>query len=115
MLTSLVKLVTYLSILISGKEYNNLIDVFFALKRRSVDGALIDAYTVGSRQDLFSDPAMIASKIINHQSSYGVVLAGDAQRLQRCFRNFLKEERAKVFHAITSNILPLQASIWYNC
>ncbi|KAK3717533.1 hypothetical protein QZH41_013793, partial [Actinostola sp. cb2023] len=88
--------------------YEDLIDVYKALKRRNVDGVLIDAYSVGSRNDLFGDPEFRITKIISHSSSYGVVLAGKAKTLQICYRTFLKEERALVFAAITSNIHPLK-------
>ena len=70
-------------------------------------GALVDVYTVGSRQELFSDPSFRVNKIISVSSEYGVVMAGDAIKLQKCFRDFLKEERVAVYNHITSNVRPL--------
>jgi len=69
-----------------------------------VDGALIDSYTVGSRMDLFRGGSLRMSKMIDYPSAYGVVMSGYARKLQKCFRQFLKEERASVFEIITNNV-----------
>ena len=69
-----------------------------------MDGALIDSYTVGSRMELFKDGGFRMSKMIDYPSAYGVVMAGYARKLQKCFREFLKEERASVFEIITDNV-----------
>lgn len=89
-------------------KYDNLRDVYTALKRRRVDGALVDSYSAGSRKDLFGDKELRITKLIRHSSVYGVVLAGNAKRLQSCYRAFLKEERVRVFDVITNNIEPVQ-------
>lgn len=78
--------------------------MYRALKQRKVDGVLIDAYTAGSRKDLFGDKELRITKIISHSASYGVVLSGDAKRLQTCYRSYLKEERVRVFGVITKYI-----------
>ena len=44
------------------------------------------------------------TKIISYSSAYGVVVAGQARKLQKCFREFLREERVSVFQIITDNI-----------
>lgn len=44
------------------------------------------------------------SKMIDYPSAYGVVMSGYARKLQICFREFLKEERASVFEIITNNV-----------
>ncbi|XP_022795633.1 uncharacterized protein LOC111334203 [Stylophora pistillata] len=79
-------------------------DLYQSLKDRRVDGALIDSYTLGSRKELFSDGVLRMTKIISFSSAYGVVMAGYARKLQKCFRDFLKEERASVFQIITNNV-----------
>lgn len=85
-------------------------DVYWALKNRKVKGALIDSYTVGSHQELFSDPSFRVNKIIPVRTEYGVVMAGDAIKLQKCFRNFLNEERVAVSNTIQNNVRPLTVS-----
>ena len=79
-------------------------DLYKSLKDRHVEGALIDSYTVGSRKELFSDGILRVTKMIDYSSAYGVVMAGYARKLQKCFREFLKEEKASVFEIITKNV-----------
>lgn len=86
------------------RKYTTLMDLYRSLKDRHVEGALIDSYTVGSRMELFSDGAVRANKMIDYSLSYGVVMAGYASKLQKCFREFLKEEKAAVFEIIKSNV-----------
>ena len=86
------------------RSYTTLEDLYQSLNDRHVDGALIDSYTVGSRKELFSDGVLRMSKMISYPSAYGVVMAGYARKLQKCFREFLKEERASVFQIITNNV-----------
>ena len=78
--------------------------MYDSLSKRLVDGALVDVYTVGSRKELFSDGVLRMGKIIEYPSAYGVVMSGYARRLQKCFREFLKEEKATVFEVITKNV-----------
>ena len=94
----------------SDAAYDDLRDVYKGLKHRSVDGILVDAYSVGSRQDLFGDPELRVTKIISQSSAYGLVLAGKAQTLQKCYRKFLRDERARVFAAIENNIKPVKVT-----
>ena len=75
-----------------------------------MDGILIDSYTVGSRKDLFSDGLSRVSKMIDYSSAYGIVMAGYAKKLQKCFQGFLKEEKAVVFEIITSNVQGITVS-----
>jgi len=86
------------------RRYITLMDLYKSLKDRHVEGALIDSYTVGSRKELFSDGILRVTKMIDYSSAYGVVMAGYARKLQKCFREFLKEEQASVFEIITKNV-----------
>ena len=54
--------------------------------------------------DLFRGGSLRMSKMIDYPSAYGVVMSGYARKLQKCFREFLKEERASVFKIITNNV-----------
>ena len=54
--------------------------------------------------ELFSDGVLRVNKMIDYSSAYGVVMAGYARKLQKCFRGFLKEEKASVFEIITKNV-----------
>ena len=85
-------------------------DLYQSIKDRHVDGALIDSYIVGSQISLFSDGTR-ASKMIDYSSAYGVVMAGYAVKLQKCFREFVKAEKATVFKIITDNVQGISVSV----
>ena len=74
----------------------NVEDLVSALKNQKVDGLVVDTYVAGARKELFSEYFRVR-KIFDHKSAYGMVLAGDAMKLQTCFTKFLKENRAMVF------------------
>ncbi|RMX44219.1 hypothetical protein pdam_00005270 [Pocillopora damicornis] len=84
------------------REYKNLDDLHEALRSREVEGALVDALVAGSRGDLFNSSELRIYKTLHHSSVYGVVLAGHAKKLQKCFSNFLKENSAEVSAHVAS-------------
>ena len=86
----------------TDREYKNLDDLHEALRSREVEGALVDALVAGSRGDLFNSSELRIYKTLHHSSVYGVVLAGHAKKLQKCFSNFLKENSAEVFAHVAS-------------
>lgn len=86
----------------TDREYKNLDDLHEALRSREVEGALVDALVAGSRGDLFNSSELRIYKTLHHSSVYGVVLAGHAKKLQKCFSNFLKENSAEVSAHVAS-------------
>lgn len=76
--------------------------MYEALQNREVDGALVDALVAGSRGDLFSSSDLRILKTLHHSSVYGVVLAGDARKLQNCFSDFTKENSAEISAHVAS-------------
>jgi hypothetical protein len=84
--------------------YNNLYDIYNALTNGHVKGALVDAYVLGSRKDLFDNTRVRISKIYDYSSAYGVVLAGEAKKLQKCFREYVSENRKDIFQIIEGNV-----------
>ena len=42
--------------------------------------------------------------MIDYSSAYGVVMTGFSVKLQKCFREFVKAEKASVFEIITKNV-----------
>ncbi|XP_048579836.1 uncharacterized protein LOC116619170 isoform X2 [Nematostella vectensis] len=94
----------------NGKPYANLEDVYDALVSREVKGVLIDAYTVGSRKKLFDRRDLRINKLMDYKSAYGVVLGGEARKLQQCFQTYLGEQRSEVSGIIESNIQTIEVS-----
>lgn len=94
----------------SEHPYNNLYDIYNALNERYVKGALVDAYTLGSRKDLFDKIGVRISKIYDYSSAYGVILAGEAKKLQKCFRGYVSENRKDIFKIIEDHVHRIEVS-----
>ncbi|XP_028409018.1 uncharacterized protein LOC114531606 [Dendronephthya gigantea] len=84
--------------------YNNLYDIYNALSKGYVKGALIDAYVLGSQKDLFKNIGVRIKKIYDYSSAYGVVLGGEAKKLHKCFRGYVSENRKEIFRIIEGNV-----------
>ena len=60
------------------------------MMRKEVKGALVDVLEAANRKDLF-DESFRVSKVLLSSTVYGIVLGGDARKLQKCFQTFIKE------------------------
>lgn len=85
--------------------------MYTALNKRKVKGALIDAYALGSQKKLFNNDQLRLSRMLDHQSSYGVVMAGEARKLEICFREYLKYEKVSVYEIISNNVESVEVSL----
>ena len=85
-------------------SYENLGEVYNALVSRQVKGVLVDTFSVGARKDLFDDEKIRISKILDYSYAFGVVLAGEATKLQPCLKRYVTYERARIFDIVNSNI-----------
>ncbi|XP_068752748.1 uncharacterized protein [Montipora capricornis] len=89
-----------------GKEYHSLDEVTEALLKREVQGILVDAYSAGLRNDLFSKFEVI--EIVDYKTAYGIVLSPRSTSLRKCFhRSALsfkptEDENLLYFHEIPS-------------
>lgn len=82
-----------------------------ALLNREVEGILVDAYSAGLRNDLFSRPEFEVSEIVDYKTAYGIVLSPNAKRLRKCFHRYLTAQRAELFEMIKDKIRPIQVYI----
>ena len=94
---------SYCSIL-TGKEYTNLQEVYNALTNREVKGMLIDAFTVGSKKHLFNRRDLRISKLLDYKAAYGVVLGGEAKKLQKCLQKYVSEQRSEISKIVEKNV-----------
>lgn len=92
-----------------------------ALQTRKVDGLIVDTYVAGARKELFSELFRVR-KVFDHMSAYGIALAGDAIKLQRCFSKYIRANQASIYHEIDKVVepievsgLPLALNSWWNC
>lgn len=81
-----------------------------ALLNREVKGILVDAYSAGLRNDLFSRPEFQV-KIVDYKTAYGIVLSPNAMPLRKCFNSYLTAQRAELFEMIKNKIRPIQVYI----
>ncbi|XP_068752557.1 protein sidekick-1-like isoform X3 [Montipora capricornis] len=91
-----------------GKEYHSLEEVTEALLKREVQGILVDAYSAGLRNDLFSK--FEVSEIVDYKTAYGIVLSPRSTSLRKCFHRHLQSHRAELFKMIKSKVRPIQTS-----
>ncbi|XP_074627585.1 protein sidekick-like isoform X3 [Acropora palmata] len=94
----------------SGKEYHSMEEITQALFNREVKGILVDAYSAGLRNDLFSRPEFRVNEIVDYKTAYGIVLSPNARPLRKCFQSYLTAQRAELFDMIKDKIRPIQTS-----
>ncbi|XP_044183373.1 uncharacterized protein LOC114961704 isoform X1 [Acropora millepora] len=94
----------------SGKEYHSMEEITQALLNREVKGILVDAYSAGLRNDLFSRPEFQVNEIVDYKTAYGIVLSPNAMPLRKCFQRYLTSHRAELFDMIKDKIRPIQTS-----
>lgn len=91
-----------------GKEYTNLQEVYEALTSREVKGMLIDAYTVGSKKHLFNRRDLRISKLLDYSAAYGVVLGGEAKKIQKCLQKYVSEQRSEISKIVKNNVQAIE-------
>jgi len=86
------------------KQYHNLEGVLDALRRREVDGALVDTYVAESETSLFQDKSIRVIKKIERTFGYGIALEGDAVRLEDDIRDYVMVNERKILNTIGENV-----------
>ncbi|XP_031573116.1 uncharacterized protein LOC116307107 isoform X2 [Actinia tenebrosa] len=89
-------------------KYYTLDAVMEALNAREVRGILVDTYAAGSRPDLFNEPSLRVAKVLDYKMAYGLVTAGHAIKLRRCFLDFLNVNKADIYYSIVNNVRQVQ-------
>jgi len=88
----------------NAKEYTNLQEVYDALTNREVKGMLIDAFTVGSKKELFNRRDLRISQLLDYSAAYGAALGGEAKKLQKCFQKYVSEQRSEISKIVERNV-----------
>ena len=71
-----------------GSTFPTLERLVLALKYGEVDGILVDLYTAHYRNDLFNVTWIVVSQIIPFEFTCGVVISGNAAKLEQHFRDY---------------------------
>lgn len=72
-----------------GSTFPSLERLVNALKYGEVDGILVDLYTAHYRNDLFNVTWIVVSQIIPFKFTSGVVISGNAAKLEQHFRDYI--------------------------
>ena len=99
-----------MSFLFLVKKYWSLEELRKDVLNEKVDGILVDTYVADSRRDLFSDPRLLITKVVDLRASYGVVMGRDATKLRKCFHQFWKQKAAVRSHFIEEHVEPVTVS-----
>lgn len=65
---------------------------------------LIDAFTVGSKKELFDRRDLRISQLLDYSAAYGVALGGEAKKLQKCFQKYVSEQRSEISKIVERNV-----------
>ena len=87
--TSIFRLTELFVFSCKGSTFPTLEILVNALKYGDVDGILVDLYTANYRSDLFNATWIVVSQIISFEFTSGVVISGNAAKLEQHFRNYV--------------------------
>ncbi|XP_058947171.2 uncharacterized protein [Pocillopora verrucosa] len=84
-------------------------EAYKSLGQGEVNGLLLDAYIVGSHsiKDLF-DQQLRVKEVIKLPKGFGVVLSGEAMRLQKRVRDYIRNKAGLITKMIENSTTPLQ-------
>ncbi|XP_048579728.1 uncharacterized protein LOC125561016 [Nematostella vectensis] len=78
----------------------NFEELFNALMAQKDNGALIDAYAIGSQKKLFQNPELTIVRILDLKIAYGIVLGGTSVRMKKCFYEYIHKHNERIFARI---------------
>ena len=81
-------------------DYKTFDDIYNALMNREVSGALLDAFAIGSRKDLFEQTTLKILRIYDYHFAYGVVMGADSRKLKHCSVGYLQLNKARIMKRI---------------
>ena len=79
-----------------------------ALLTHEIDGALVDNYVITHSLNLIQKEPIRIERYIDHQITYGVVLADNSSKFETCLRSFLHNNPQEIFEMIAANLVPLK-------
>ena len=82
-----------------------------ALLAHEIDGALVDNYVLTHSLNLIQEAPIRIERYVDHQITYGMVLAKNSSKLEKCVRKFLRNHPQEVFEIIASNLVPLKVRL----
>ncbi|XP_048580690.1 phosphatidylinositol phosphatase PTPRQ [Nematostella vectensis] len=77
---------------------------FRAVLRGEVKGMLVDAYVASSMQHLFAGQDVYVNRVIDRSLSYGIVLSGQAVRLESACSEYMTTHKEHIVRLIKANV-----------
>ena len=59
---------------------------------------------MGSKKELFNRRDLRISKLLDYSAAYGVVLGGEAKKLQKCLQKYVSEQRSDISKIVEKNV-----------
>jgi len=88
------------------KGYSSVPAIIEALNQGVIQGALLDTYIAGEFQENLVEYKL--QEILEHVFVYGVVLARDAEKLEKEMRTFLERKQSQIYSIISQVVKPLK-------
>ena len=90
--------------------YGNISEIYNDLLKENVHAALLDSYATASQKDMFDKKWLRVRDIIKtgFDSTYGVVLSGDAMKLGQCIRHYVKVESSEISRVVQKNVASIK-------
>ncbi len=86
-------------------------EAYETLERGEVKGLLLDAYVAGSQMKGLPQQLRV-KEVIRLTKGIGVVLSGDAIRLQSRVRDYIRENAALITKMIQNSTTPLEVDLF---
>ena len=92
--------------------YYTLGEIQKALLNGKVDAAIIDIYAAGLTKKLWNHTDLRMSQMLDYSAPYGVVISGGTDGIQRCFENYVKNNRIKTLELVINYTTTLKVC-WF--
>ena len=88
--------------------FNNVEEIFDAMKSKAVSGSLIDIYAAATKKHLLEGGDIQMNRIVEYPTGYGIVLSGDMVKSGPLFHQTITKKKAEISHIVeeSTNTIP---------
>ena len=86
------------------RDYETYEQIYEDIANGRIAGALLDAFAMGSRKDLFEKQYTRIKAIYDVEFVQGVVTAGNTTKLNRCFRRYTRSNAKIISETVKNNV-----------
>ena len=93
-------------------KYKTIDEVAKAIETKEVMGALLDAYSAGTKKEFFKQHKDIyVNRMIKYPAAYGIVLSGGMENVQAEFRDYISVFSPKILTLVEANTEKMEVCI----